>query len=166
MQSFNSNCNCIENCAESLHLTTISNSISLWTYKHFNLCVSTFSVLHRKSVSHLKNLENFQFSPPFPPQAPKNNPTKETHKQTRAAFLDSRLMVFSRFYKTSSFFRLVRDRAESQVSLELTTKLQFISVFFCSGWGTYVRDILLSLHDRTVTNTFFLRYKYCHREVL
>lgn len=107
----------------------------------------------------LRTLKSSKFLLPSLSAIPKANPTTPPHK-TRAAFLDSRLTAFSRFYKTSYFFRLVRDRAESQVSnKDLTTKLQFVSVFFHSGWGTYMRKIILSLHDTTVTNTFFLRHK-------
>lgn len=107
----------------------------------------------------LRTLKSSKFLLPSLSAIPKANATTPPHK-TRAAFLDSRLMAFSRFYKTSYFFRLVRDRAESQVSnKDLTTKLQFVSVFFHSGWGTYMREILLSLHGTTVTNTFFLRHK-------
>ena len=167
MQSFNSNGNCVENYAKSTcpfqQFVIVSHS------EHTSSLVFGSSPFHFYTGSIFQvwrtlKTSNFLLSPPQPP---KTNPTEKKHKQTRAAFLDSRLTVFSRFYKTSSFFRMVRDRAESQVNnKELTTKLQFISVFFCSGWGIYMKDILLSLHDKTVTNIFFLRYKYSYRGVL
>lgn len=156
MQSFNSSGKGIEKRAVNFRLTTIRNSTSLRTYKQFSLRIFTFSLLHRKCASVLRTWKLPTFSSHLL-QPPTTNSTQKSHRQIRAIFLDSRLMVFSRFYKTSYFFRLVRDEAESQASnKELTTKLQFLSVFsFCSGSGTYMRDILLSLHNKTVTNPFF-----------
>lgn len=164
MQSFNSDGNlCWKLCRASLRLMTMSNSISLWPQKQFSLGVFTVSVLHRKSVSGLKNLENLQLSPSCNPQNQLNQKNPQTKQEVLSWTVGwGYFPDFTRLVLFQSGQGWSRKPSEQQ---GIDNKAAVYKCFLCTAWGTYMRDVPF-LHDKTVTIKFFLRHKCSYREVL
>lgn len=167
MPSFNSSGKCIEKCAVNFHLTAIRNSISLWTYKQLSLQVFTFSLLHRKCVSGLKNLENLQLSPPTPCKPQKPTQGKKTDKKELFSWTAG-------WWYFPDFIRLVSFSDWSGIKQKAKWAIRSWQQS-CSFWvfllSVVVEELIWEIYfspsmTKQLPTHFFLRHKYPHKEVL